>query len=198
MKIQDWDQYVNNTTSQIIQTLQQDWAHLSNAQWTQAPAAHSWSMAECLEHLNIYARFYHQQMAKVIEQASTATQCTPVNQVRSSWLGKLSINSVKLNEAGEPIKKAKTLKKFEPIVLPQSPSAIYQEFLQHQHTLLELIAQAKPLNLNKLKTKTALHPLIKLRLGDCIHFIVAHNQRHMAQAQKVAITCGFFVANSAS
>lgn len=193
MKIQDWYQYVNNTTQQIVQTLQQDWANLSSKQWMQAPNAQSWSMAACLEHLNIYARFYHQAIEKLIKQAPTKHQ-VQVSEVHTNWLGKLSINGVKLNEAGEPMKKVKTLKKFEPIILQQSPQAVYQEFLKHQQHLLNLIAQAQQVNLNKLKVKTSLHPLIKLRLGDCIHFVVAHNQRHMTQAHKVATNAGFVIA----
>lgn len=195
MKIQDWYQYVNNTTQQIVQTLQQDWANLSNEQWLQAPNAQSWSMAACLEHLNIYARFYHQEIENAIEQAPVKHQ-VQVSEVRTNWLGKLSINGVKLNEAGEPMKKVKTLKKFEPMILQQSPQAIYQEFLQHQQRLLELIVQAQQVNLNRLKIKTSLHSLIKLRLGDCIHFVVAHNQRHMAQAHKVAMSGGFVIATN--
>ncbi|WP_299454365.1 DinB family protein [uncultured Microscilla sp.] len=196
MTLQNWHQYVHTTTGQIIQTLQQDWQNLTNEQWQQPPAVQSWSMAECLEHLNIYARFYHAEIERVLAQAPVAYQ-KPIEQVHSSWLGRLSINTVKLDEAGIPIKKARTLKKFEPIISLHSPQHIYQEFLQHQHTLIQLIAQAKHVHLNKLKTRTSLHPLIKLRLGDCIHFVVAHNQRHMAQAQRVATTCGFTTAASA-
>ncbi|EAY27351.1 DinB family protein [Microscilla marina] len=196
MTLQNWYQYVHTTTEQVIQTLQQDWQNLTTEQWQQSPAVQSWSMAECLEHLNIYARFYHSEIKRVLAQAPAAYQ-KPVEQVHSNWLGKFSINGVKLNEAGVPIKKARTVKKFEPIISLQSPQHVYQEFLQHQHTLTQLITQAKHVHLNKLKTRTSLHPLVKLRLGDCIHFVVAHNQRHMAQAQRVAITCGFTTTASA-
>lgn len=179
-----WYQYIETTTRQVIHTLRQDWAHLSNEQWQWKPVPDTWSMTECLEHLNIYARFYHKEIARIIHQApATHTQAT--TQVKSSWFGKFSINSVKPGADGMPVKKVKTMKKFQPVIVHAQPQAVYEELLQHQHTLLNLLSEASHLNLNKLKVKTSLHPLIKLRLGDCFHFITAHNQRHIAQAKRV-------------
>ena len=178
-----WYQYIQTTTTQIITTLRQDWAQINDEQWQWKAVGNQWSMTECLEHLNIYARFYHKEIARI----TAAAKPQEVELVKSNWFGKFSINSVKLGADGLPVKKAKTLKKFQPVVVQAQPQVVYEEFLQHQQTLLKLLDEAKHLNLNKLKVKTPLHALLKLRLGDCFHFVVAHNERHIAQAKKIAI-----------
>jgi hypothetical protein len=41
------------------------------------------------------------------------------------------------------------------------------------------------MSLEKPKIVTAAGPILKMRFGDALHFMVAHNRRHILQAQNV-------------
>ena len=60
---------------------------------------------------------------------------------------------------------------------------VIDRFIIQQKVFLELIENSKKANLTKTKTAISISKLIKMRLGDTFRFIVAHNQRHLIQAE---------------
>jgi hypothetical protein len=67
---------------------------------------------------------------------------------------------------------------------------VFNEFLQHQRKLLQLLEVARRRNLNTIHIPTSFSKLIRLRLGDTFRFIVAHEQRHMIQARNAIKALG--------
>jgi hypothetical protein len=59
-----------------------------------------------------------------------------------------------------------------------------QEFIRHQHRLLNLLQIAKTANIGRLRIATSLSKLVTLKLGDTFRFFVAHEQRHFLQIEK--------------
>jgi hypothetical protein len=57
--------------------------------------------------------------------------------------------------------------------------------LQQQRTTLELLERAQRVNLEAIRVPISITSLVQLRLGDCLRFVVVHNQRHVQQAQKL-------------
>ena len=165
-----------NRTKQLIQeveTFKDRPAAVLNYKQT----AESWSVLECLEHLNLYGRFYLPEIAKRINESKQKSE--PV--FNSGWLGNYFANSM-LPKA--KLNKMKTFKNMNPLNSKLDKKVI-EEFINQQTEILRLLEEARKISLNKTKTSITLSKLIKLRLGDTFRFVIYHNQRHMAQAQRI-------------
>lgn len=145
--------------------------------WKHNPA--KWSIAECLEHLNLYGDHYLPELAKAIAQASPAR---PDNLFQSSWLGNYFADLMLVKNG--KVKKMKTFKAKNPIY-SATPSAVLSRFIKQQETYAELIQQARGVDLQKKEVPTSLSRWIRLSVGDTLRLTVYHNQRHVWQANRM-------------
>ena len=144
------------------------------------PAAHQWSVAQVLEHLNIYSRFY----ITAIEQKLHLNQSGPNTDFTPGWLGNYFTNLMKPNADKLITKKMKTPKNAVPSAQPDGKTML-EEFVNHQHLLLNLLQIAKTANLDYNRIPTSLSRLVSLKLGDTFRFFIAHEQRHFIQIQNI-------------
>ncbi len=154
-----------------------EFASLDLQQLNYKPGPDSWSILECLEHLNRYSRYYNPALAKAIA-ANPASNPTP--SINYSWLGKKSLDMVR----PENMKKHKTVKHMNPNNSHLGLNTI-QEFLQHQHQLLHLLHAAIGSDLNKKAIPVEFFKLLKLRIGETLEFVIVHQERHLQQALRV-------------
>ena len=138
-----------------------------------------WSIAQCLEHLNRYSRFYHSEIKQAIRKAHEKGR-KPEEQVAYGFLGTRFIQMI----APGTTKNMKTRKHLDP-GKESFGAEVVEEFLEHQHELLNIIALARETNLNQVKIKVEVMPMLKFRLGACLEFLVLHEERHLAQAGKL-------------
>ncbi len=169
------------TVEQLIQKAQYlhdraaaEFAGLDLQQLNRKPGPDSWSILECLEHLNRYSRYYNPALAKAIAANAGAGN---EQSISYSWLGKKSVDMVR----PENMKKHKTVKHMNPNNSHLSHNTI-QEFLQHQTELLNLLHAAKTANLNKKAVPVEFFKLLKLRIGETLEFVIVHQERHLQQA----------------
>lgn len=137
------------------------------------PAPGSWSVLECLEHLNRYSRYYHPQLAQALTPARPAAD----QAVGYSWLGRQSVGMMRPDNR----KKHTTLKHMNPSG-SRLGREVLSEFLSHQTELLALLARAHHADLNRKAVPVEFFRLLKLRLGEALEFVVVHQQRHLQQA----------------
>ena len=140
----------------------------------QRPAHGGWNALECMEHLNLYGDFYLPEIRKRIRESRYGT--TPF--FKPGLLGDYFAKSM---EPGPAMKKMKTFKDKNPIRRKLEKETI-ERFIDQQNEMLELLHKAAAVDLNKTKTSITITTLLKLKLGDTLRFVVAHNRRHMAQA----------------
>jgi uncharacterized damage-inducible protein DinB len=155
-----------------------EFAALDPVLLNQRPAPSSWSILECLEHLNRYSRYYNAALNKALTSARNAAD--PQDEVAYSWLGRKSVEMMRPANA----KKSSTLKHMNPLGSRLGPEVL-TEFDQHQARLLELLAAAQNADLNRKAVPVEFFRLLKLRLGEALEFVVVHQQRHVQQAQRV-------------
>jgi hypothetical protein len=82
------------------------------------------------------------------------------------------------------MKKHKTVKHMNPNN-SQLTRATIEEFLQHQQELLQLLHDAGKANLSEKAVPVEFFKLLKLRIGEALEFVVAHQERHVQQALRV-------------
>lgn len=146
----------------------------------QQPAPGSWSVVQCLEHLNGYGHHYIPRLQAAISRGEQQ-QLSAKPVFRSSWLGNYFTNLMKPKEDGGLRSKMQAPKGHRPA--PQADAqAVIAEFILQQEQLLELVDRAAKVDIRKLKVPTSLSKFIRLSTGDTLRFLVAHEQRHMLQA----------------
>lgn len=133
----------------------------------------SWSVLECIEHLNLYGKFYLPEIENRITQSKT----TPRQIFKSGWLGNYFNKMIKVSNT----KKMKAVKDMDTTGSNLNP-AVLDQFLKQLDWLDILLHKAEQVDLTRVKTSISLSPFVKLRLGDTLQFLVYHNQRHIAQA----------------
>ncbi|MBE7628493.1 DinB family protein [Tenacibaculum piscium] len=139
--------------------------------------AKSWSVLECLEHLNLYAEFYNNEIRKRIEKSKHQKSIV----FKSGYLGnKFALEML----PKERMKTMNTFKSKNPIYSKLDKKVVLERFIIFQKELLELLELAENKNLTKIKTAITL-PLLKFRLGDTFRFVINHNQRHIVQAKNI-------------
>jgi hypothetical protein len=140
----------------------------------------AWSVAQVLEHLNIYSRYY----IEAIEKQLHRNQTTANNIFVSGWMGNYFTNLMMPTKENIIVKKMKAPKNAIPSFQPNTNDML-TECISHQHHLLNLLTIAESVNLNTNRIPTSLSKIIKLKLGDTFRFFVAHEQRHFLQIANV-------------
>lgn len=149
------------------------------------PQQGKWSVAQALEHLNMYNRYYLPVIKKAMEDVTKESNAWFV----PGFLGNYFTKTMLPKNVYEIKNKMKAQKNYCPS-RGVHVETVFQEFLQHQNTLLHLLEMAKKRNLETIRIPITLTKLIKLKLGDAFRFLIAHEQRHIMQARNTIKTIG--------
>ncbi|OBW39439.1 DinB superfamily protein [Chryseobacterium sp. MOF25P] len=136
----------------------------------------SWSILECLEHLNRYGKFYIPEISKRIKNSDTKSTEIFNSGILGNYFAKSMLPKEKLNTM-------KTFKSMNPIHSTLDKSVL-NEFITQQQQIIHLLNEAENIDLNKVKTSISITNLIKLKLGDTFCFVIYHNLRHIEQAKR--------------
>lgn len=148
---------------------------LSVLSWREQENA--WTVLECLEHLNLYGDFYLPQMAEKIKSSPRVSD----PEFKSGWLGNYFAQSMLPKEN---LNKMKTFKNKNPLHYSLDKSVI-DRFIHQQMQLLDLLNRSRNVSLNRVKIKTSISALIRLKLGDTFQFYNNHIIRHFKQIERV-------------
>ncbi|MCB0761278.1 MAG: DinB family protein [Flavobacteriales bacterium] len=167
---------LSSITHRNIQYLEQ-LASLSDAELAVRPAEGKWNALECVEHLNMYGRFYIPEIGKCM---GAKPNSGGEDVFKSGVLGSYFANAMKPD--AKPMKTMKSTDTYsQPVDRP-----VIDECLDQQRELLKLLEQASAVHLTNVKTSISISSLIKLRLGDTFRVVIYHNERHLQQALRAA------------
>lgn len=152
--------------------------NLNLDQLNSKPTDTSWSILECLEHLNLYGDFYIPEINTRISNSKLPSSDLFKTGLLGNYFAKSMLPKEKLNTM-------KTFKNMNPLGSDLDKSII-DRFLNQQQDLLEILKKVESKNLNKIKTSISISKLIKLKLGDTLRVVIYHNKRHIVQANKLA------------
>ncbi len=165
-------------TEELIEIAEKNFVDLSSETLYQRPAPEKWSIAECLEHLNRYAVYYHD----MIDRKMKASNHNATSKFRSGIIGNYFSNVMQVKNG--KMTKMNSPKDKNPIH-SEIPEGIVDRFLAQQRELITLLDRAKSKNLAKVSIPITIAPWLKLKLGDTFRFSVNHNERHVLQALNV-------------
>lgn len=151
---------------------------LSSLKWKENKT--SWSILECLEHLNLYGDFYLLQIEYQIIKSTIKADLEFRSGVLGNYFAKSMLPKEKLN-------KIKTFKDKNPLNANLNKIVI-DKFINQQIKLLDLLNLSRNVSLNKVKIQTSISSLIKLKLGDTFQFYINHIVRHVKQIDRIKQT----------
>jgi hypothetical protein len=143
------------------------------------PSPKRWSVAECLNHLNVTATKYLPRIDAMIAQAR-AEGLTGHGRFRHPFVGNWFIRMME----PPPRRRFRVPGVFAP--LPDQPAAsLLPEFLRLRGELLERIRESDGLDLAAVKMASPAARFFTLTLGQCFGALAAHDRRHLWQARQV-------------
>lgn len=172
-----------NLTNKCAEDANREVADLSEQQLLWQPNERTWSVAQCLAHLNAYYRYY----IPVFQGKISNTRFKEKTEYfSSSPLGIAVYRSVKLGKVRNVKRKLKSTKEYNPLINKSlSMANVLEEYLGHTKSFINVLNNGAEINLRKTKCPLSLRPVVKLNLGDAFIFMAYHNDRHIEQIKKL-------------
>lgn len=137
----------------------------------------SWSILECIEHLNLYGAYYLPQIEKGIRSSKTTSNPRFKSGILGAYFSKSMLPKEKLNAM-------KTFKDKNPLNASLDKDVL-DIFIAQQMQTLNLLNASRKIDLNQVKIPTSISKLIKIKLGDTFQFIINHILRHLKQVERI-------------
>lgn len=149
------------------------------------PAEGRWSVAQVLEHLNLFDRYYLPHIERELSVVDPSGDAW----FEPGFWGDYMARAMQPKDVFEVKKGMSTYKPYRP-ARTLSVEAVMTEFAAHGEKTIGLLERAKGRNLNTVRIPFSVSKLVRLRLGDVFRILVAHKQRHMIQARNNLRTLG--------
>jgi hypothetical protein len=169
----------------VLQTAQK-LARLDETTLNMQPAPGKWSMAQVIEHLNTYNRYYLPLVAKRMPAARKILGNAPY---KPGWLGDYFVKSMysDVKTKGVIANKMSAMKGHIPDAVLDGKNVI-AEFMADGEQLLLLLDAAKAVDMSSVKIPITIARWIKISMGDALRFLIAHQVRHMHQINNLLTT----------
>jgi len=176
--------------AELLQTLKEEGLYLLNE--VEAIGQHTplelleandgagrWNTLQVLEHLNTYYRYYIPLIDRLLEKSTEPAR----THFQPGWLGGYFTRSM-LPQQGQVKNKMKAMKSHSPSAYLDKEKVV-GEFLQWQRKFLLILEKARQKDIQAIRVPISIASFIRLRLGDVLMFITAHNQRHWVQIEQL-------------
>jgi hypothetical protein len=160
-------------------------APLTDAQFTWRSAPDAWSVAECLDHLNVTARLYLPTLDEGVADAIRHGLYAE-GPYRYNILGRLIVYLVE----PPPRFRQKAPRAFRP-ESNRTRRAIMAAFRAYQVQFIDRLRQANGLDLARAGVSSPAARWLRIPLGSAFALMTAHERRHLWQARQVVASPQF-------
>jgi len=174
--------YITDIQHQIdaqLKTVEEMFEGLSGEVYNQRPSEKKWSARECLAHLNRTLLHYNPHIHASIAKSRTTGQ-SPNLEYNPGFLGE-RLTRMMAPRNGVIRMKVRTMGSFQPAT-DETYDMTLKEFRQLMEELRGLVDEAGTVDLGRTRVKTPF--VLRLKLGDTFPYVLAHNERHLLQAQR--------------
>lgn len=152
---------------------------LSDEQFNWHPSPGAWSIAQCVDHLNVTARMYLPMLDAGIADAIRRGLYAP-GPFQYNWFNRMVAGSME-----PPYRlKTKSPKAFQPP--PSRPRQdVMAAFRAYQVQFIDRLRQANGLDLTRARVASPVLTWWRMPLGTGLAFTAAHERRHLWQARRI-------------
>ncbi|HMB93956.1 MAG TPA: DinB family protein [Rhodothermales bacterium] len=140
----------------------------------------SWSVGECLDHLNTLGTLSLPKWDEALKKGKGNNQ-TGTPPFDYGFLGRWWISAMQPSSR----RRFKTPKVFEPSSSELDCQQVISTFLDLQDQFIKRVEASRGLDLRRVKAPSAAFSLLRLPLGAWFESTIAHEERHLAQARRV-------------
>jgi hypothetical protein len=158
---------------------------LTDDQFIWPPPANAWSVAQCIDHLNVTARLYLPQLDEGIANA-IRQGLYGEGPYHYWWLARMFMRWLE----PPPRFRMKTPAAFQPPPA-RTRKEIMAAFRAYQVQYVDRLRQANGLDLARAKVRSPVASWIRMPLGAGFAAMAAHERRHLWQARQVMEMPGF-------
>jgi hypothetical protein len=156
-------------------------AGLSDDQLNWHPAPGRWSIADCLQHLNVGVTTALPAFDRAIADGRAKNQ-TGTGPFHYGWFSRMMVWSM---EAPPKFRMRAPRLIRVPANARYRGTEVVQEFVRVRDQLAERVRQADGLDLARVRTISPVNRLVRMPLGAYVDFMLAHDRRHVWQAHQV-------------
>jgi hypothetical protein len=151
---------------------------LNEEQSTKRPDSRRWSIAECIAHLNLIGDIHLRVLDEAIERG-LEQRIYAKSPFRYGWLSRRFVAGT------EPPSRLKLTapKRIQPVDFVFE--RLLPDFLKLQDEIVARVEKAAPLDLVRIKIPFQFFKLFRLNLGAYFEQAMAHERRHLWQAEQV-------------
>lgn len=166
--------------TELIKAASAAFLRLTDEQLGFSPGPRIWSISEVFDHLNRSNEIY----IRTILPRVTLAPDWPSDQFRTSWLGDWAYEKIVPRPDGSVFKmrSAKTVR-------PVKPEGDFKEVVYHFHrtcdALDDILRHSATKDLRRIRIPFHFVPFLHFSLGETMRFVIAHNERHLLQAQRL-------------
>lgn len=165
----------------VTYDIQQIFSELSDEDCERKPTPDSWSPLQVIEHLNITANGYLEDVReKFMKKEKFPTG--EVSEIKFTITGKI------LKFFGPDGKlRIKAPKILRPVKNNPERKITLEKFYNIQNEIISIIRNCKEdkIDINQIKIKSPVTSLVRVRLGEFFVFTLGHEMRHLKQIKKI-------------
>jgi len=153
---------------------------MDDATWRARPGTDRWSVAECIEHLNMTSRAYVELIPDALRGARERGLTQSSGSYRMDFMGWF------LAKMLEPPVKRMRVTTSEPFAAPPvgAKAKVVSDYETLQRSLIEFLSQADGLALSKIKIASPFNDKMRYSVYSAYRVIAAHQRRHLWQAEQ--------------
>ena len=144
------------------------------------PDPKTWSIAEVIQHLNLTFDLYLPRIVEGLKDAADAEEV--MDEYPLSAMTALMIKGT-APKGNKRKWHSKTFKFFVPDV--KNEEETFSRFEDQHRLFVDLLKRMRHKQHAKVKIVSAAGPMLKFRLGEAAAFLLAHQERHLVQADEV-------------
>ncbi|HYN19553.1 MAG TPA: DinB family protein [Thermoanaerobaculia bacterium] len=154
-------------------------AELDEERFNARPDERSWSVAQCLDHLNVGNRIYLEAMRTAVEEGRRK------NVLRQGPFRPRVLERWFIREMEPPPRRRLPAPRKIVPAARKSRAEVGEEWARIQGQLRDLLHEAAPLDLNRTRFVNPFLRLVRFSVGTGFLVIEAHERRHLWQARQV-------------
>jgi hypothetical protein len=146
--------------------------------WSRRPAPGSWSIAECVQHLNLTSAEFVPRLRAAVEEARALDGPAPRRYRRDP------IGSLLWRMMAPPVRmRTKTGASFVPAA-DADPAALIREFDRLQAEQIAIVDSSDRLPLSRVRIESPFDPRVRYNLFAALGILSRHQHRHLWQAER--------------
>jgi hypothetical protein len=155
---------------------------LDDVLWGRRPGEDRWSIAECIEHLNLTSRVFIPILRDAIRDGRARGLTAANSSHRLDLMGWMLVRALQPRPRGRGYRMKTPAAFVPPSIEPKAK--VVREYEELQSEFIRILADGEGLELSKIKVTSPFNARLRYSAYSALRIIAAHQRRHLHQAEE--------------